>query len=176
MRTLACLLLLTGLVLAQPRPYIGYAYPAGGRQGATFTVRLGGQNLDDVTSVLVTGKGVTTRIADYYWRQNNQEQQLLNEEMAILKKKPADPETTALMARIQRRTDEWQQQPACASIAALLFVEITVAPDAPPGERELRVATIRGVSNPLPFEIGQLPEYSRVAMKTATIQILGKEA
>jgi hypothetical protein len=176
MRTLACLLLLTGLVLAQPRPYIGYAYPAGGRQGATFTVRLGGQNMDDVTSVLVTGQGVTTRIVDYYWRQNNQEQQLLNEEMAILKKKPADSDTTALMSRIQRRTDEWQQTPACASIAALLFVEITVAPDAPPGEREIRVATVRGVSNPLPFEIGQLPEYTRLAMKTATIQILGKEA
>jgi len=27
--------------LGQPRPYIGYAYPAGGRQGTTFQVRLG---------------------------------------------------------------------------------------------------------------------------------------
>jgi hypothetical protein len=81
-----------------------------------------------------------------------------------------------LIDKIQRRTDEWVQTPACASIAALLFVEITVAPDAPPGEREIRVATARGVSNPLPFHVGQLPEYSRKAMRTALIQVLGKES
>ena len=30
---------------AGPRPYIGYVYPAGGQQGTTFQVRLGGQGL-----------------------------------------------------------------------------------------------------------------------------------
>lgn len=197
---LAGLLLLTPAARSQPRPYIGYVYPAGGQQGATFEIRLGGQNMDDVNGVLVTGAGVTARIVDYYWRQNNQEQALLNEQLNILKKKtqppkpaalggnaakpasppppppPLDPAELALMGKIQRRTDAWVPTPAAASIAALLFVEVTVAPDAPPGEREIRLVTMRGVSNPLPFEIGQLPEYSRKPMKTATIQVLGKEA
>ena len=48
--------------------------PAGGQQGTTFQIRLGGQNLDDVNEALVTGTGVTARIVDYYWRLSNQEQ------------------------------------------------------------------------------------------------------
>ena len=55
MRKLQLLILgLTGLLaiapaaLAQTRPYIGFVYPAGGQQGTTFQVRLGGQGLDDV--------------------------------------------------------------------------------------------------------------------------------
>src|SRR5215472_9203645 len=163
---LAGLILLAPVARSQPRPYIGYVYPAGGQQGTTFQIRLGGQNMDDANGVLVTGAGVTARIVDYYWRQNNQEQALLNEQMNILKKKtqppkpapgakppatpppapPVDPPTAELMEKIQRRTDEWVQTPAAASISALLFVEITVAPDAQPGGREIRVATVRGVS------------------------------
>src|SRR5579883_2525454 len=99
MRRISCLAAgwLAGIVLlapaahAQPRPYIGYVYPAGGQQGTTFQIRMGGQNMDDVNGVLVTGTGVTARIVDYYWRQNNQEQQLLNEQMNILKKKTQPP-------------------------------------------------------------------------------------
>jgi hypothetical protein len=36
--------------------------------------------------------------------------------------------------------------------------------------------TTKGVSNPLVFHVGQLPEHSRKPMITATIQVLGKEA
>jgi len=208
MRTVSWLAMLAGIMLltpvarAQPRPYIGYAYPAGGQQGATFQIRLGGQNMDDVNAVLVTGAGVTTRIVEYYWRQNNQEQALLNEQLQTLKRKtqpaarpakPAeasksaaptvaaeqsavDPAMAELMDRIGQRTGEFVQTPACASIASLLFVEVTIAPDAAPGEREIRLVTVRGVSNPLSFQVGQLPEYSRKPMRTATIQVLGKEA
>jgi hypothetical protein len=193
---LAGIMLLTPVARSQPRPYIGYIYPAGGQQGTTSQIRLGGQNMDDVSAVLVTGAGVTTRTVEYYWRQNNQEQALLNEQLQLLKKKtqpaagpaktaapavaaekpPADPAMAELMDRIGHRTGEFVQTPASASLASLLFVEITIAPDAAPGEREIRLVTVRGVSNPLPFHVGQLPEYSRKAMRTATIQILGKEA
>ena len=47
----------------QVRPYIGFVYPAGGQQGATFRVRLGGQALDGVQAVLVTGSGVRAKVA-----------------------------------------------------------------------------------------------------------------
>ncbi|MEI6177215.1 MAG: PPC domain-containing protein, partial [Verrucomicrobiota bacterium] len=42
--------------------------------------------------------------------------------------------------------------------------------------RELRLATPRGVSNPLSFMVGQVPESSRKPMISATLQVLGKEA
>ena len=70
---LAGLLALAPAARAQPRPYIGFVYPAGGQQGTTFQVKLGGQGLDDVNEVLVTGSGVTARVVEYYRRLGNQE-------------------------------------------------------------------------------------------------------
>jgi hypothetical protein len=82
----------------------------------------------------------------------------------------------SLQDRIERRVREWVQTPACASIASLVIVAVTVSPEAEIGTRELRLVTARGVSNPLVFQVGQLAEYSRKPMNTAPIQILGKEA
>ena len=73
-----------------------------------------------------------------------------------------------LIARIEKRIAEYVNTPACASIANLVFVEVTIAADAQPGEREIRLATPRGVSNPMVFHVGQLPEVCRKPMLTAT--------
>ena len=188
----------------QKRPYIGYVYPAGGRQGTSFQVKLGGQNLDDLSSVLVTGPGVTARVVEYFRRLGNQEVTLLNEQLKELQHTPAtNPAMTAenpmmmmegkaankvsapsgaskpaqaLIAKIERRTHEAVQTPACASLANLVLLEVAIAPDARPGRRELRLVTPRGVSNPLQFHVGQLPESVRPPMISATLQVLGKEA
>jgi hypothetical protein len=192
---------------AQARPYIGYVYPAGGQQGTTFQARLGGQGLDDVNEVWVSGEGVTAKVVDYFRRLSPQEIQLLNEQLKELKRatssvasamtpmmaaenpmmmsamaaeKTADgPGKTGaaqnLTARIQTRIREYVQTPACASIANLIIAEVTVAPDARPGARELRLAGPRGVSNPLVFHVGALPEVTRKPMTTANLQVLGKE-
>ena len=208
---LALALALMPLARAQQRPYIGFAYPAGGQVGTTIQLRLGGQGLDDVDGVIVSGPGVTARLVEYRRRLGNQEITLLNDQLKELKKPaaPAAPATGAkataaadnamtmssmvgappapaavgldtstkkLIERIEERTREWVQTPACASISSLALVEVTIAPDAEPGEREIRLSTLRGVSNPLVFEIGQLPEYARKPMITASLQILGKEA
>jgi hypothetical protein len=187
------------------RPYIGFVYPAGGQQGTTYQIRLGGQGMDDVTQVVVSGPGVTARIVEYNRRMNNQEQALLGEQLRELKRakksatqaKPQAPAADMIMmaaaaaaktdtttwvaaqdvmiSRLEKRIDDFIATPACASISTLLYVEVTISPDAPPGEREIRVVTLRGVSNPLAFHIGQVPEYTRKAMRTATIQVLGKE-
>ena len=79
----------TSAAQAQRRPYIGYAYPAGAQIGTTVEVRLGGQEMEDATAVMVSGTGVTARVIDYRRRLNNQEIQLLNEQLRELKKAPA---------------------------------------------------------------------------------------
>ena len=79
-------LVLTPLAQAQRRPYLGYAFPAGGQAGSTVQLRLGGQDLDAPTAVMVTGEGVSVRIVEYLRRLNNQEIQLLNEQLKELKK------------------------------------------------------------------------------------------
>ena len=177
---------------AQVRPSIGFVYPAGGQQGTTIQVRLGGQGLDDVNAVLITGSGVTAQVVEYCWRLNNQEQQLLNEQLRELKRATsavasaiapeklspgpgAGEDPQRLIARIEKRTREFVQTPACASISSLVMVEVRIASDAEPGAREIRLTTLRGVSNPLVFHVGQIAEFSRKPMLTATLQVLGKE-
>ncbi len=81
-----------------------------------------------------------------------------------------------LMDRIQRVFAEDERNPAVRSQTELVFAEITVAPDAKPGRREIRVITKRGVSNPLSFYIGQVPEVARKPMKTMQLPLLGKES
>jgi len=43
-------------------------------------------------------------------------------------------------------------------IAETVVIEITVAPDAAPGDRQIRLGTSNGLTNPMLFEIGTLPE------------------
>lgn len=195
---------------AQVRPYIGFVYPAGGQQGSTVQVRLGGQGLDGADTAMVSGSGVTAKVTEFHRRLNPQELQLLNEQlrelredlvddsndanadkMTLMPDKAAKPssatnrsrapaltkgETRDLMDKIERRTFGFVQTPASAALASLAFVEVKIAPEAQPGEREIRLVTRRGVSNPLAFHVGQLPEVSRKPMLTASIQVLGKEA
>ena len=197
---------------AQVRPYIGFVYPAGGQQGTTFQIKLGGQGLEDVNRVFVTGLGVTARLVEYNRTLGNQEVTLLNEQLKALKRgKPEvastmmnsgapmmasestmmtsgtttpktaaapagkDEATLKLIARIEKRTTEYVNRPASVALANIAYVEVTIAPDAQPGERELRLGTLRGLSNPLVFHVGQLPEVCRKPMTTASLQVLGKE-
>ncbi len=195
--------------------YIGYVYPAGGQQGTTFPIRLGGQALTEARDVVVSGQGVSARLVAYYRVLNNQELSLLRQQLRELKKKdakvsdamvkamaalefpapigPKDSQTAAkplpkknatspgeaaklkLIERIERRFKEDERTPAVRSQRELVFAEITIAPDAKPGRREIRVVTTRGVSNPLPFYVGQVPEVARKPMKTSRRQVLGKE-
>ena len=219
---LAALAAASSDVQAQPRPYIGYVYPAGGQQGTTFQVRLGGQNLDDVSAVMVSGTGVQAKVTEYFRKLGNTETTLLREQLAELRKAAkgaaptdkgapamnigmaatdkgaapmnmgmaamdmgaaatdkgagaADEETKTITAKIEKRLAEYVSTPANASICSLVFVEVTMAPDAAPGRRELRLATARGVTNPLVFHVGQLPEVCRKPMTTSILQVLGKE-
>jgi len=86
-----------------------------------------------------------------------------------------DEATLKLIARIDQRITEQINTPACVSITNMVIVEVTTAADAKPGQRELRLATPRGVSNPLVFCVGQLPELCRKPMISAQLQVLGKE-
>jgi len=177
---LAALAATASAARGQARPYIGYVYPAGGQQGTTFPVKLGGQGLDGVDEVLVTGTGVSAKVVEYFRKLGPQEMSLLREQVNELKRgskkgEIKDEATLKLMARIEKRFAEYVNRPACAALSDLVFVEVTMTPDAEPGQRELRLATPRGVSNPLVFHVGQVPEVSRKPMITSDRQVLGKE-
>jgi len=175
------LVLAAGLALAagaRAQTYIGFVYPAGVQRGTTCEVMLGGQNLDDVNQVLVSGAGVTARVVEYEKRLSSQEMQLLNEQLKELKDPKAgapDAATTQMIAHIERIIREFVPQPACPSIANHVRAAVTIAADAPPGPREIRVGTPRGLSNPLVFMVGQVPEVVAPPALTCPQVTLGKE-
>ena len=83
---LAILLTSASSVWAQNQ-YIGFVYPAGGQQGATFPIRLGGQGLLHPSEVSVSGEGVSVRLVEFHPVYDNQERALLNHQLNELKKK-----------------------------------------------------------------------------------------
>jgi hypothetical protein len=173
---LAGMLAMAAPARAQTTAYIGFVYPAGGQQGTTVQVRLGGQRIDGVTGAVVTGEGVSAKLIKYNRRLSNQEVSLMREQVRELKREAAqkararakskkkkanltaeDKEKQELIARIDKRIAEWVNRPACTALASIALIEVTIAPDAEPGAREIRLVTPRGVTNPMAFHVARCP-------------------
>ncbi|OQW96700.1 MAG: hypothetical protein BWK77_03865 [Verrucomicrobia bacterium A1] len=182
-----------GLALPPPVPaqqqrretHIGYVHPAGGRQGATFEVTVGGESLDGVSGLEVSGRGVEAVVLKHI--KTLTQQQLNNirnnfEKMEQLQEMgKSDPakatEAAAIRKRIEailrsagidginmreiqdyRRKMNDPKRQVNPAISETVTLRITVAPDAPLGDREIRMRTDLGLTNPLRFQVGRLPE------------------
>jgi hypothetical protein len=148
-------------------PRIGYVYPAGGQQGATFQVTVGGQYLQNASGALVSGDGVQAKLADQTPRLTSKELNALRARLQTLqKRKKKDQAVFREIAEIKKKLANSVRRPATPAIGETVVVEITTTPDAQPGERELRLTSSTGLTNPLVFCVGQLPEFSETAAKT----------
>jgi hypothetical protein len=175
---------------AQPNaPHVGYVYPAGGRQGATFQAVVGGQFLAGVTNVCFSGDGIRATVLEYNRPLTQKEFTDLRDKFRELRDKRRNAQPAAgnrgARAGAAASTNTWtsadetmlveirnkilknppnrQGNPA---IAETITLQLAVDADAEPGEREVRLATPASLSNPLRFCIGQLPEFSQLAAKT----------
>jgi hypothetical protein len=142
----------------QGPPHVGYVYPAGGRQGETFAVKIGGQYLDGVTGVYVSGGGIGATVVELNKPMTQKEANTLREKLQELQKKGKDPATLAEMAEIRKKLATFNRN-ANPALAEVLTLEVTMAPDTEPGERELRLSTPLGLSNPLVFRVDRLSEF-----------------
>ncbi len=92
-----------------------------------------------------------------------------DERIAELKRKYANAtwtrEDEQRLMELRRKLAMGMRRPATPAISELVIARMTIAPDAPPGQRELRLTTAGGVSNPLPFYVTRLPEFSEPAVK-----------
>ena len=113
--------------------HVGYLYPAGGRQGTTVTVKIGGENVYGATAALISGTGVTAQVID-----------------------SKDPEAGV---EFKKRKNKKKNQ---AVIDEVVTLRVTVAPDVEPGNRDLCLVTTNSLSNKLTFQIGQLNEVKEV--------------
>ena len=98
-----------------------------------------------------------------------------DKEIEALKKKYANATWTVedekMLNETRRKISGGVRRPANPAICELVVCNLTVAPDAVPGEREIRLATASGLSNPLVFCIGQQPEFSEPASKVIAQQV-----
>jgi hypothetical protein len=179
--------------VAARSPRIGYAYPAGGRQGATFQVKIGGQFLDGASSVFVSGTGVEATVVEHKKPLTPQQANKLREQLMELQQrkwaalgiagkpgsggpkgkskdsakpapKTAQPaawtaEDEKLLVEIRQKLATFVRRPMNPMIAETVVLQVTMAPDAEPGQRELRLGAQLGLSNPIAFCVGELPEF-----------------
>src|SRR5688572_3382825 len=156
---------------AQKAPQIAFVYPAGGQQGTTFSVTIGGQNLTGANSVYFSGRDVQAKVTGYERPLTQKELNDLREKAAQLLQKRADarsdPSKPRFSADDEKEAAEIRQTLATRgnrqvppAIAENVTIEVTLTASAMPGERELRLRTTAGLSNPLVFQIGQFREMS----------------
>lgn len=216
-RLSACCVLLAVALLSpasraqasRPAPRLGYAFPAGGQRGETFNVLLGGQYLQGVSEVHVTGTGVGAAVVTHYRAIRNlqaeQRRELLRQmrvafsrhldrlppesplarqlrnQLSWKGRAPTPPEANPEAAgegilprhplfeeisgkslkellHLHLEIANFRRRQPNAQIGEMLLVAVAIAQDAEPGERELRVVTPAGLSNPVRFQVGALPE------------------
>jgi hypothetical protein len=156
----------------QNAPHIGYVYPAGGRQGASFQVTVGGQFLDGVNNAYLSGAGVQAGVLQYVKPLTQAQINKLRDQLKELTDKraagtPLTDEERKSAAELREKIAA-ARRPATPALAETVSLQITLAPEAPLGARELRLATPAGLTNPLVFQVGQLAEFSKSPAKVQT--------
>jgi hypothetical protein len=116
-------------------PVIFFIFPAGGQRGKTVEATVGGQQLKGATGAYVSGKGVSAR--------------LVPEEKPDAAAKPSSGPP-------KKPPKPWISSNIRPSEA--VRVSIVIAPDAEPGEHDLRLMTPAGVSLRGRFFVDDLPE------------------
>ena len=100
-------------------------------------------------------------------------------ELEALKKKYANATWTVederRLMEVRRKAATGVRRPENPAISELVVLQVAIAPDALQGNREVRLGVGQGLTNPLLFKVGQLPEISKPAVKTIKQQTTVKE-
>jgi len=149
----------------QNAPHLAYVFPAGAQQGTSVKVKVGGQFLVNASNAYVSGGGIEARIVDIARPMTGMQATELRDRSQVLQQQLQKGTLDA--AGIKELLDIREKLAIFAAsrntspvLAENVFLQITVPAGTPPGERELRLATPQGLSNPVTFCIGQLPEFS----------------
>ena len=189
----AALAVASGALAQEESPHLGYVYPAGGQQGMKFQVLLGGQHLAGARVARISGPGVQTKVLDYLRPLNQGAFKTVQKQMQDLAEKKAAAAPPGLrhgrrggspsftnanwtaedekrLAELRERmTTFYIRQTSAPSLVETVTLEVTVARDAAPGQRELRLQTEQGLTNPLVFEVGQLREYTKPSGRSVAV-------
>ena len=132
----------------QNMPHIAYVFPAGGRQGASFEVRVGGQFLGNITNAWLSGAGVQAAVVEYIRPLTQQQVNDLRMQQKVLQDKRAAaqaarngappaagqprPTFTAedmkAIAEIRDKLARFQKRMANPAMGETVTLKITIAP------------------------------------------------
>ncbi len=164
-------------------PHLGYAFPAGGKQGTTVRVTLGGEDLGGAKAVSGSGMGLSTKVVEHVRPLGKNVLGDIGKTIAALVRakttgRPYEPpmedgkpivlpqhpwlrdlekKTVDELAQLARKLFDPKRQEN-AQLAEQLIVDVIIDPQATIGYHQLRVETNQGLSNPVNFEVGVLPE------------------
>ena len=144
---------------------IGYVYPAGGQQGTAFRVTVGGRYLGGVSQAIISGDGVEARVINYIKPMTQKQfnecrteyRELQKRKLAAKSWTPADEK---LVDELKVKIAAFIKRPPAPAIVENVILEIKVESDAAIGDRDIRLKTPLGLTNPLVFQVGQYPEFS----------------
>ena len=192
---------LTNAAPAKRVPHIGYLYPAGGQQSTVFQINAGGQFLRGITNVYISGEGVTASVTRHIMPLKKKEERAVRKHFREMqrqhraikqgKEPPATPEDMPErpdhpwlagmdemdmqeLKKLQNKIFDPKKQPN-AQIGEVVEIKVFIANNAKPGDRELRLGTRLGLTNPLRFQVGEIAEISEQEpnnLKPATNLIL----
>ncbi|MEO6739715.1 MAG: hypothetical protein ABIP20_05645 [Chthoniobacteraceae bacterium] len=156
---------------AQKAARIGYVYPAGGWQGTTFDVTVGGQGLTGTNEVHFSGRGIQATVISHERPLTPKETELMREKIAQLEEERKSSASVSSKEKSGGMSDELAAlkdkiaffgngRPFNVAIAENVTLRVTMASDATLGDQEIRIGTPGALSNPLLFQVGQLPEFS----------------
>ncbi len=119
------------------RATIGFIYPAGGAQGSSVDIEIGGMNLADATGVIISGDGVRGEI------------------IPLVPRDEVDPSLPKSKGKKRVKVAD-QNAP---QLASRIGVRIHIDPTAEIGLRDLRLRSSKGVSSKLSFEVSPYPNF-----------------
>lgn len=166
--------------MAQRPPHVAYVYSAGGRVGTTFQAVVGGQALGSISNAFFTGSDIEATVVEFDRPMNQKDFNALRDQFRDLQQKfQASRKRTAstntwtaadALALEQVRTRLLKNPPNRTANPAMLdsiTLRVLVGTNATPGEHELRLAGLNGLSNPLKFIVGTVPETSKPLARPA---------
>jgi hypothetical protein len=143
----------------QNAPHIGFVYPAGGRLGDTLEVEVFGQFLDNVRVASISGGGIEAKVIELDKPLPATRITELRDQIQELQKKGNDAAVLREIESVREQIATSLNRNANPAISQKVRLQVELAPDAETGIRELRLRTPLGLSNPLVFCVGQLPEF-----------------
>lgn len=156
-----CMLSATGAIAQEP-PQIAYLHPAGMQRGTTVKMTIGGRNLETVQACHFAAAGLSAVILERHRPLTARERNLAREELAQLQNKAGDGTLSATernrVATLRQQLAESRRE-LSPQLAETVVLRLSADQDAPLGKGDLRLRGAGGLSNPLRFVVGTLPEH-----------------